>query len=301
MDAPSRYELRFVDAAGQEQLPPSALPAEITGPPAERTRPVVFRLRRGRTGVTVEATVHDEVAGLGATCDSVNAISFYTEEGVCVTRAIYEIRNVNRRHVAITLPEGARLWGAFVADRAVRALSGADGATLVPLERASRERTRSFPVEVVYTRSRAEFARRGRFEDELPTINVPVMHAMYSAYLPKRLRLRGFEGTLRRVKEFSAPVAPKAPLAERMPAANAATLRYSGNRLYQERQQALELNVSRRDVAKALGPAADASARTDGDPACALKIYIPAVGQLVRFERHLVVEGEMSVSCGYKS
>ena len=33
---------------------------------------------------------------------------------------------------------------------------------------------------------------------------------------------------------------------------------------------------------------------------CGLKLYIPAVGQMLRFERHLVVEGKLSVSCSYR-
>lgn len=316
LDAPPEYELRFEEATELEQVLPGTIPEALWGParsstggqrtaraaitPGSSGQPVWFRLGRGRRHLGVRTTIHKELAGLEATCDSVNAISFYTEDGVCVTRAIFEIRNVGERHLELALPKGAKLWGAFVADRAVRLLAGTDGKTLIPLDRSIGSRVRSFPVEVVYMIAGSPFERRGSFEADLPKVSIPIMHVMYSAYLPKKLRLGRFGGTLRHVREFSAPVAPARISMGRLPAREARPT-YGPNAIYQRRQMALEMNFSERDVAKALGPAT--AARKDPSStsvAGALKIYIPAVGQIFRFERHLVVKGGMTVACNYR-
>ncbi|HOX06457.1 MAG TPA: hypothetical protein PK280_08660 [Planctomycetota bacterium] len=322
VSAPADFELSFPGAESVERLTPKALPAELGAAGDGRGSLSVFRLGpAAAAGVRIKAVRHAGLTALAATCDSVNAISFWTEEGAAMTRAIYEIRNVSQQHLELALPAGAKLWGAFVADRAVQPLAGEEGKVLVPLDVSADGQVRSFPVEVVYLLAGRNFERRGQFAAELPRVNVPVMHAMYSLYLPKKLRLADFTGTLKPVKDFSAPVVPPAPEV-RSNAAPAETAAVAGlrreaelrNARYMGRQQALEANMDERELARlversatASKPAPGATKAGGGSPepellaGCGLKIYIPAVGQMLRFERHLVVEGKMSVGCGYRS
>jgi len=297
--APDDYEVRFEKAETLEPVNPAFLPPELRNGHRSVS---VFRLGGARArDVRLEATRRARVASLHATCDSVNAISFFTDEGVSVTRAIYEIRNVAQRHLSLRLPEGADLWGAFVADRAVRPLAGVEGTILLPIELSRDGRVRSYPVEVVYALGGQPFERRGTLAAGLPAVDVPVMHAMYSVYLPQRLRAWGFAGSLKQVREFSAPVSPEEAATEPALAARA--------NYYNDRQAALEWNMNERDLGKLLGHAAKpASTKTPAAPggaagtlaACGLKIYIPAMGRLLRFERHLVVKGKMSFECSYR-
>lgn len=291
--APEDYELAFAEAEKLERLAPRALPAALAG---AGERATVFRLPAGGgpAGVRVKAERRRELAALQATCDSVNAISFYTQDGVGVTRVICEVRNAGLRHLELTLPAEARLWGAFVAERAVKPLAGDGGRILLPLEVPQDGQARSFPVEVVYATPGKRFERRGNMAVELPRLNVPVMHAMYSLYLPAGLRVYEAAGSLRRVKSFSAPAAP----ADGRPTAAVEAFRER----YQKRQEELELNVSRKDLQRALGPAGSAPAAPDNGPAaCGIKVHIPAVGQILRFERRLVLEGKLSVSFPYRN
>ena len=312
--APADYEVAFPGIDGTERLAPRALPAALGADGREHLS--IFRLAgAGAGGLRVKAVRHKELSALSATCDSVNAISFGTEEGVTMTRAIYEIRNVSQQHLELALPAGAKLWGAFVADRAVKPLAGEAGKVLLPLEVSADGQVRSYPVEVLYLLAGKAFARRGSFAAELPQVNVPVMHAMYSLYLPRKLRLADFGGSLKAVKEFTAPTVPALPTVpagtdpKRSAALAEAAREFGGRaRRYNDRQTALESNFDERDVAKVLGrpaePKAPAAPGAAPEPEplanCGLKLYIPAVGQMLRFERHLVVEGKLSVSCNYR-
>ena len=312
VSAPESYELVFPEVGKLEPLALGALPAALRNG-SEHTS--VFRLNaRNGASVRVKAVHRSTVSALRATCDSVNAISFYTAEGVGVTRAVFEIRNSGRRHLEVTLPEGARLWGAFVADRAVKPLAGEKGSVLLPLDMPAGGGVSSYPVEVVYVLPGKPFERRGRFEASLPRVNVPVMHVMYSLYVPRRMRLGRPDGSLKQVREFSGPVTPPASSVGR-PGAAAAGIGALDNRAkYQSRQMALELNVSQRKLERALGNLGRGNGKNGGNgrkpgdgaaherlAACGVKVYIPAVGRLLRFERHLAVDGEMSMSCAYRN
>jgi hypothetical protein len=309
LGAPDEYELKFPDAEKLERLAPKVLPAELRNGHAQFS---AFRLSgREPAGLRVRAIRHKRVAPLQATCDSVNAISFYTREGVGVTRVIWELRNSSLRHLAVTLPRGARLWGAFVADRAVKPLGGENGRVLLPLSLSGDGAVRSYPVEVVYIQAGPAFGARGKFEAELPHVNVPVMHAMYSLYLPRKLRIGRPGGTLRHVKEFPTTVLLASPSSEVASVATGSPKfkDIDNRRRYYSRQMSLELNVSQRKVEAALGRVYKRPAGAKRPPAaskrhplaaCGVKVYIPAVGQLLRFQRHLVVDGKLKLSCEYR-
>jgi hypothetical protein len=288
--APQDYQATFPEADRLERLSPRGLPAELIA--ESRDSAVVFRLSGADSALRVKAGRRKGVDALTATCDSVNAISCLTEEGVGVTRAIYEIRNVAQRHLEVTLPAGAKLWSAFVADRAVKPLEGKDGRLLIPLDVSPDGQVRACSVEVIYLASGSPFERRGNFAVDLPAVDVPVMYAMYSMYLPKKLRLDDFAGALKPVKEFTAPAAPVAITAD------VARIRNKWD-YYNDRQSSLENNVTQRDAA--IRPGLPAGVPDAAAPAeSGLKLYIPAVGQLLRFERHLILEGSMNVSCTYR-
>jgi len=305
--APDEYELEFPDEEKLERLAPKVLPVELRNGHAQFSAFRLSGLEPG--GVRVKAIRHKRVIPLRATCDSVNAISFFTREGVGVTRVIWELRNSTLRHLAVALPKGARLWGAFVNDRAVKPLGGENGRVLLPLSLADDGAVRSYPVEVVYIRAGQAFGHRGEFEVELPGVNVPVMHAMYSLYLPRRIRVGRPSGTMKHVKEFSTTVLLAAPSSEGVSTVAEAT-RLKGidnRRRYFGRQMSLELNVSQRKVEAALG---NVYTKTNGKKhhgtkrhplaACGVKVYIPAVGQLLRFQRHLIVGGKLKMNCDYR-
>ncbi len=305
--APDEYELDFPDDEKLERLAANVLPAELRNGHAQFS---VFRLSGLEPrGVRVKAIRHKRVTPLRATCDSVNAISFYTREGVGVTRVIWELRNSSLRHLAVNLPKGARLWGAFVNDRAVKPLGGENGRVLLPLSLADDGAVRSYPVEVVYIRAGAAFADRGEFETELPQVNVPVMHAMYSLYLPRKLRVGRPTGTLKHVKAFPTTVLLASPASEvaTVETGSPVLKKVDNRRRYYDRQMSLELNVSQRKVEAALGNVykptngkKPGSSKRRPLAACGVKVYIPAVGQLLRFQRHLVVGGKLKMSCEYR-
>jgi hypothetical protein len=309
LGAPDEYELEFPEGEKLECLAASALPVELRNGHAQFS---AFRLSgREPAGIRIKAVRHKRVTPLRATCDSVNAISFYTREGAGVTRVIWEIRNSSLRHLTVNLPAGARLWGAFVEDRAVKPLGGENGRVLLPLPLSADGAVKSYPVEVVYIRSGPAFAARGEFEAELPQVNVPVMHAMYSLYLPRKIRVGRPAGTLKHVKEFPTTVLLASPSSETATVeAGPSNLKGVDNRRrYYDRQMSLELNVSQRKVEAALGrvykPASGGKHPPRGTrrqplAACGVKVYIPAVGQLLRFQRHLVVGGKLKVNCVYR-
>jgi hypothetical protein len=173
------------------------------------------------------------------------------------------------------LPEGAELWSAAVAGRAVQpAASG--GAILVPLIRsqASGGGLASFAVEVVYVESGAAAAGgKGTFAAALPKADVPTTYVGWTVYAPAEAKVntKKAEGTVRYVEMLSRPLGAVA---------------------------ALEVQ------AQAAGQQRSANVQADGgglgDGAAPVRVRLPLEGTPYFFEKLLALDEELNVQFGYK-
>jgi hypothetical protein len=97
------------------------------------------------------------------------------EEGKMLVRARYAVRNNQRAFLAVTLPQGATLWSASVAQRPIRPGLSPTGALLLPLDKGrAGEETPAFAVEVTYVQRGAAWEDKGRASLALPAVDLPV-------------------------------------------------------------------------------------------------------------------------------
>ncbi len=308
LSSPANLEVKL---AGQEGL----VLVDPREAGAAGTAVMSFRYNRLPGRARLQLLRHEEVAVLEATADSANAISAVTFDGQSVNRVIYNVRNNVKPFLRLKLPQGARLWSAHVGDSPVKPLAGQAGEILLPILRPGARNT-EFPVEVIYYLERPAFGRSGDLELNLPLADIPVMQFMYSLYLPEKLKFESFGGSLEKVVSFTPIV-----LEDSGAAGSEGKEITRRNRLqdrYLAQQRALESNVAfsdglmSREEMMGVKPSArsgkgDSPAESAAGGAGAisggllpLRIYIPTTGQLLRFEKRLVIEQDLTVRAKYK-
>lgn len=186
------------------------LPANIVG---VTTQPVLLGFKYFGTEATVPlvAQEHPEVDVLVTLVDQIEGQTMFTADGRRLSSVHYRIRNNRRQFLRTTLPDGAELWSASVAGRAVQPALSGEGELLVPLVRsaASEGSLAAFDVELVYVEAgeAPNDKGKGTFEAELPRADAPATYVAWTVYLPERAKLKGKpEGGLRQVERLSRPI-----------------------------------------------------------------------------------------------
>lgn len=135
----------------------------------------------------------------------------YLEDGATMGRVRYEIRNRNKQFLKLELPAGARVLVSKVNEKAVALAPLADHPDTyrLPLVRStsSVKGLVSFPVEIVYVTKTSALERRGEVSLQLPRIDLPVAYAWCNAYLPEKMKVSDWRGTLKQVERFSSETA----------------------------------------------------------------------------------------------
>ncbi|MEN0061499.1 MAG: hypothetical protein AAGA48_05070 [Myxococcota bacterium] len=267
----SNVEIRPGAIDGAVPVDVRTLPGNIVG---VTTQPVLlgFKYFGTEAVLPLEVREHREVDVLVTLVDQVNAQTMFTSDGRRLSSVKYQVRNNRRQFLRARLPEGAELWSASVAGRAVQPALSGEGELLVPLVRsaAAQGSLAAFGIELVYVENGQAPNRKGkgRFEADLPLVDAPTTYVAWTVYLPEGAKQKGKpDGSLRHVKTLSRPV-PNAKLqAGAQREQNAATRAQSG-------------------------------ALSQG--AAPVRVTLPIDGQPVRFEKLLVIDERLSVAFGYK-
>ena len=205
------------------------LPAEIIG---VTSRPVLLGYKYLGDAASLPLTIerHDEVAVLVTLLDQAHAVTMFTEDGRRLTSVAWRVRNNRKQFLRLDLPQGAELWSASVAGKAVQPARDGDGRILLPLVRsqASRGALADFAVSVTYVESgeAPDKAGKGRFRAALPGADVPITWVGWTVYAPPRARIkrRSFDGTLRPADSLDAPYSASQQDYVNAPAAQQSTL-----------------------------------------------------------------------------
>lgn len=251
------------------------LPAQILG---RTSQPVLLGYKYLGTNAKVPLVVsqHADVDVLVTLADQAEATTMFTKDGRRLTSVKYEVRNNRRQFLRLTLPEGAELWSAGVAGRAVQpATSG--GAILVPLIRSASQGggLASFAVEVVYVEDGEATADNGRgtFKATLPQPDVPTTYVGWTVYAPDEAKVKAdkAEGTLRYVEQLSRPLGAV---------------------------QALEVQAQRPQQQNSANVQAGAGALGDG--AAPVRVRLPLEGRPYFFEKLLSLDEGLWLQFDYK-
>jgi hypothetical protein len=290
--------------------------------------------------IQLSVTRHRLVAVLTAAIDLAVYSSTFTLDGQQVTKAQFFIRNNESQYLRVKLPEGARVWSAIVNGQGVKPVTDAEGLLLVPIvksryltedeieerkekkredlrglrqqrERTMRERSypqlqdeleqrelKAYPVEVVYAETLKQPFRSGGWKvvaARLPQVQqIPIAHLAWALYLPQELRLDETRGTVPAVSVFSeygqdeelleALMEHRGVVRQQLAAAQAAQQRW---------QEALQQAKQAKDAQNNM------EARERG--LLPVKVEVPRVGQLRRFEKLLVSPtDELKIEFDYK-
>lgn len=199
--ASGNLEIDTGEVTGAGAVDVRTLPGAILG---RTPQPVLlgYKYLSDDPEIPLTLTEHDEVDVLVILLDQARATTMLTADGRRLTQVRYDVRNNRRQFLRLALPPGAELWSAAVAGKAVQPARAGDGDVLLPLLR-SADRSgalSSFEVEVVYVEEGTAPDRRGRgrFEAQLPSVDVPTTHVAWTVFTPEqaRLNLRRAEGTL---------------------------------------------------------------------------------------------------------
>ena len=158
--------------------------------------------------LTVHIVRYQSQAVMVANVDEARYQVLASEDGKCLVRARYAVRNNRRSLLSVSLPAGATLWSTSVAGRVIRPGQSPQGALLVPLERGhGRGDVPPFVVEVAYLARSAALGERGTLSLPLPAIDLPISRTGVALHHSPRYRLATVTGSFR-IEPFADPVSP---------------------------------------------------------------------------------------------
>jgi hypothetical protein len=188
-------------------------PSDLGDPLVGRDSPsmVAFRFRpqQGQEARSLSVTVarYTPQAVLIANVEEARYDALVEEEGKTLVRARYAVRNNQRAFLAVTLPPGATLWSAAVANRPLRPGVAPGGSLLLPLEKGrSGEETPAFVVEITYVLRVTAWTEKGRATLVLPGLDLPIARTGVVLHHSPRFRVSPEAGTFR-VEADSGPFA----------------------------------------------------------------------------------------------
>ena len=175
-----------------------------SGLSAGATNPIVlsFKYLQHPFAADLNVVRHKTQPVLGAAVDSANYVVQVTEDGDCVTRAIYTVRNNRKQFLEITLPDNdsINLWSSFVADKPVKPSKTKEGKILIALEKSSYAGSdlNSFDVEIIYySNLGADLSPVGSLHLVLPEVDLPISRSMLTVFSPNRYRYSRLGGSMR--------------------------------------------------------------------------------------------------------
>ena len=252
------------------------LPADII---AMTNQPILLAFRYVGEAFTIPLTVkrHAEEKVLVTIVDSALFTAMQLEDGRRMTKVVYSVRNNRNQFLRLAVPKAVDIWSVSVGGKPVSPARDEQGKLLVPLVRSagSGRELAGFPVSIVYveTPEQSPFPSRGELEVVLPACSEPVIHVMYSFYLPAEGKYTvgwgasGFSGPIALVEEFtSLSAGPGAKVIQR-----------SASKQVAQMQQQMDARV-------------DAEAKAAG--ATPIRVRLPIKGKLFKLEKILALPSD---------
>ena len=178
--------------------------SELGGPVAGRDSPSMlafrYRAQPGNAARSLAVTVarYTPQAVLIANVEEARYDALIEEEGKTLVRARYAVRNNRRAFLGITLPQGATLWSAAVANRPLRPGVAGGGSLLLPLEKGrAGEETPAFVVELTYVQRIGAWSDKGRLTLPLPAVDLPIARTGIVLHHSPRFRITPEPGAFR--------------------------------------------------------------------------------------------------------
>lgn len=143
---------------------------------------------------------------------------------------------------------------------------------------------RPYDVEIVFVTPAAKLADRGQVHPALPQLDVPIGHLSWAIFLPASLKVVDADGNVTEVSRFTLP------------------FRHFGDMAYERGQHdvAQQAVMQQAELAQAEKQAQQIAERAKAQGVLPVRIEIPMVGEIHRFEKFLTVEEAPAVSLTYR-
>lgn len=196
--AGARREKGYVALAARTNVsvsvsqPHKATMVDVTDLPPELVSSVSFPILSAYKYLSPDCSLaidmrrYQDVSVIGAAVDSAEILTVKSEEGTCISKAIYHVKNNMKQYMSVTLPSGSELWSVFVAGHSEKPGKDEKGNMLVPLQKSNSEEgtVESFPVELVYVSRGKRIGVAGMSSFHLPGIDIPISSVDFHLYLP---------------------------------------------------------------------------------------------------------------------
>ncbi|MCD4751289.1 MAG: hypothetical protein K8R59_18115 [Thermoanaerobaculales bacterium] len=177
---------------------PSEMPPSLA---ARAGSDVLYLFKYLRHPVVIPLTVikHEDLLVKRTIVERARLSTFVNPQGRRLSSAVFRVKNNRKQFLAVSLPEGATLWGAFREGKPVKAALREDGAVLVPLKKMALgrgEELRPFDVEVTWFEEGRPSLGVGGYSFEAPALDVDILDLQWKVFLPRQKRYFAFGGTL---------------------------------------------------------------------------------------------------------
>jgi len=175
------------------QIDPSELPPDLRGSGDQKVL-YGFKYIKHPSRVELDVVRHKDASVLTCEVEQADYKVMLTDEGKQIIEATYRIANRSLQYLALTLPEGADLWGVYRDGEPIKAAED-DGKILLPVFQGGMHKT--FNIKILAYRKTGKLLPFGSKRIGLPTLGVGVNRVNLTLYLPERFRYFGFGGKLR--------------------------------------------------------------------------------------------------------
>jgi len=278
------------------------LPGALTG---LASTPVIlsYRYYKHPYVLDIETKRYEELPVLSATIDTAQAMTFINDEGVSLTKVIYQMRNNTQQFLEVKLPSDSEILNAFVAGSPVKPVSPGEtedkGVVLIPLRKSDAggdSGLNSFAVEVSYKTKGKVFASLGNAKQALPSCNVQISEYYWTIYFPEDNRVLGFFGNM---KPGGGPapstVAYDEGLASKL---DAPSVEVSTSEISLSEAEVMPQDMKDKEQQVMIQNFASTSVADDSGKVSGLlpvELYIPQSGQVFYFKKLLLEDGQSPV------
>ncbi len=157
-----------------------------------------FRYQRSGptpTALNVEVKRFEDAGVLAAVSDRATVTTLVTSEGRALTEIKMHVQNRAQPFLRVSLPPGATIVSAEVADEPVKPALGADG-TRIPLLRPGLKPNGGYTVSFVYMHAGSPFARKGEFQMALPRMDIPIGIVEWELFVPDSYSVKAIDGNV---------------------------------------------------------------------------------------------------------
>lgn len=186
VEALSAVEVQSSSVAQLSSLDPSELPQQLV---LKTTNPILLAYKYAHVDppyhLGLKITRHKEIDTQAATIDQAVYRTLYTKDGLAVTAATFTVRNSRQQFLRVELPEGSKVWSAFVDGKPEKPALGDDKkkegpSVLIKIINSAQ----GFPVTLVYQTPVSEIGALGFVTALLPKPDMVVTNTHWDVYVP---------------------------------------------------------------------------------------------------------------------